>query len=272
VPTAKVGDINIYYEVEGEGEALALIMGLGGGIPWLFRQVPSFSQQYQVVAFDNRGTGGSDAPDIPYSMEMMAGDLAGLLENIGIKTTHVFGISMGGMIAQNFALLYPEKVKTLILGATTCGGSHRIMPDMEAIKVLFDMDRMQKLTPEERARETLPFVFSQEFIKTNQALIQQLLAKMVGHVTPLHGYVRQAGAIMGHDTYERLPEIKAPTLVIAGDADKLVPVENSRLIASRIPNAELVTLKNMGHGFNIEAADEVNHVVLRFLNRHSRPG
>jgi pimeloyl-ACP methyl ester carboxylesterase len=146
------------------------------------------------------------------------------------------------------------------------------MPDMEAIKVLFDMDRMQKLTPEERARETIRFVFSQEFIKTNQALIQQLLAKMVGHVTPLHGYVRQAGTIMGHDTYERLPGIKAPTLVIAGDADKLVPVENSRLIASRIPNAELETLKNMGHGFNIEAADEVNHVVLRFLNRHSRPG
>jgi len=77
---------------------------------------------------------------------------------------------------------------------------------------------------------------------------------------------------MLHDTYERLPEIKVPTLVIAGDADKLVPVENSRLIASRIPNAELVILKNMGHGFNIEEADEVNDAVLRFLNRHNRPG
>ncbi|MGB8706660.1 MAG: alpha/beta hydrolase [Dehalococcoidia bacterium] len=270
MPTARVGDINIYYEINGNGEALALIMGLGGGIPWWFRQIPAFSQQYQVVAFDNRGTGGTDAPDIPYSMEMMAGDLVGLLETIGVKIAHVFGISLGGMIAQHFALLYPEKVKTLILGATTCGGPHRITPDMEAIKVLFDMDRMQKLTPEERAGETLPFVFSQEFIDNNQALIQELLAKMVGHITPLHGYMRQAGAIMGHDTYQRLPEIKVPTLVIAGDADKLVPVENSRLLASRIPNAELVILKNMGHGFNSEAADETNKVVLDFLKRHSR--
>ncbi len=272
MPTSKVGDINIYYEVDGDGEALAMIMGLGGGIPWLFRQIPEFSRQYQVVAFDNRGTGGTDAPDIPYSMEMMAGDLAGLLETIGIETAHVFGISMGGMIAQHFALLYPEKVKSLILGATTCGGTHRITPDMEAIKVLFDIERMQKLTPEERARETLPFVFSQAFIDDNEVLIQELLGKMVGHVTPPHGYMRQAGAIMGHDTYERLPEIKVPTLVIAGDADKLVPAENSRLIASRIPDAELVILKNMGHGFNIEAADEVNHIVLNFLNRYSRPG
>jgi len=272
MPRVKVSDISLYYEVHGNGEALALIMGLGGGLPWLFPQVQAFSKQYRVVAFDNRGTGGSDAPDIPYTMEMMAGDLAGLLEAIGVKTTHIFGISMGGMTAQHFALLYPEKVKSLILGATTCGGTRRIMPDMEAIKVLFDMDHMQKLTPEERARETLPFVFSKEFINNNQALIQQLLAKMVGHVTPLHGYMRQAAAIMGHDTYQRLPEIKVPTLVIAGDADKLVPVENSRLIASRIPNAELVILEKMGHGFNIEAADTVNDAVLRFLRQHSRPG
>jgi 3-oxoadipate enol-lactonase len=252
VPKTRVGDINIYYEVYGKGQALALIMGLGGGLPWLFRQIPAFSQQYKVIAFDNRGTG----------------DLRGLLDNIRVKSANVFGISMGGMIAQHFALLYPEKVKTLVLGATTCGGSHRVILDTEAIKVLFDMERMEKMSPEERAAETLPLVFSQEFIGKNQALIQELLTKMAGHVTPLHGYSRQVQAIMGHDTYQRLPEINVPTLVIAGDADKLVPVENSRIIASMIPNAELIILKNMGHGFNIEAADEVNRIVLQFLNRY----
>jgi pimeloyl-ACP methyl ester carboxylesterase len=269
MPLKKVGDINIYYETYGNGEALAMIMGLGGGIPWLFQQIPAFSKKYQVVALDNRGTGATDAPDIPYTMEMMAGDLAGLLEALGIKSAHVFGISMGGMIAQNFALIYPERVRTLILGATTCGGSHRIIPDMEAIKVLFDMDRMQKLAPEARARETLPFVFSQEYIDDNQLLIQELLTKMVGHVTPLHGYRRQTEAIMSHDTYERLPEIQAPTLVMAGDADKLVPVENSRIIASRIPASELTIFEKMGHGFNIEAAEAMNDIVLDFLARHS---
>ena len=269
MPKTKANDIDIYYEIDGEGDALAMIMGLGGGIPWLFRQVPVLSRQYRVIAFDNRGTGYSDAPDIPYTMEMMAADLAGLLETIGAKTAHVFGISMGGMIAQNFALLYPEKVKSLILGATTCGGTHRIIPDAEAIKVLFDMERMPKMTPEERARETLPFVFSQEFIDSNQDLIDRLMAKMAGHISPPHGYMRQVEAIVAHDTYERLPDIKVPALVIAGDADKLVPAENSRIIASRIPNAELVILKDMKHGFNIEAADEVNDTVLGFLKRHS---
>jgi len=91
---------------------------------------------------------------------------------------------------------------------------------------------------------------------------------MVGHVTPLHGYMRQTGAVMSHDTYQRLSEIKVPTLIIAGDADKLVPADNSRLIASQIPNSELVILENMGHGFNIEAADEVNDIILSFLRRH----
>lgn len=269
MPKTKVKDINIYYEIDGEGDAIAMIMGLGGGIPWLSRQIPVLSQHYQVIAFDNRGTGYSDAPDIPYTMEMMAADLAGLLENVGIKAAHVFGISMGGMIAQHFALLYPEKVKSLILGATTCGGTHRITPDAEAMKVLFDMERLQKMTPEERARETLPVVFTQEFIDNNQEFIDQLMAKMSGHVSPPHGYNRQVEAVIGHDTYERLPDIKVPALVIAGDADKLVPAENSRIIASRIPNAELVILQGMKHGFNIEAADEVNDIVLRFLKRHS---
>jgi pimeloyl-ACP methyl ester carboxylesterase len=270
MPTAKVGDINIYYEVHGKGEALVLIMGLGGSSVWWFRQVPVFSQQYRVVAFDNRGTGQSDKPDMPYTMEMMAADVAGLLENIGIKTAHVFGVSMGGMIAQHFAIRYPERVSSLILGCTTCGGPHSLMPDAEAMSALSDIEHMQRQTPEERVREMLPFILSQEFINKNERLIEQFIAKVTEYVTPLHGYMRQVEAIMGHDTYERLPEIKVPTLVIAGDADRLVPVENSRLLASRIPRAELVILKKMGHGFWVEAETEANKVVLDFLRRHRR--
>jgi pimeloyl-ACP methyl ester carboxylesterase len=270
VPTAKVGDVNIYYEVHGKGQALVLVMGLGGSSAWWFRQVPAFSQQYRVVAFDNRGTGRSDKPDAPYTMEMMAADVDGLLENIGIKVAHIFGVSMGGMIAQHFALNYPQKVASLILGCTTCGGSHSIIADAEAISALSDIERMQRQTPEERTREMLPLLWSQEFINKNESFVEQFIAKVTEYVTPLHGYIRQVEAIMEHDTYERLPKIKVPTLVIAGDSDKLVPVENSRLLASRIPNAELVILKNMGHGFNIEAEDATNKTILRFLKRHRR--
>jgi pimeloyl-ACP methyl ester carboxylesterase len=270
VPTVKVGDVNIYYEVHGKGEALVLIMGYGGSSAWWFPQVPVFSRQYRVVAFDNRGTGQSDKPDIPYTMEMMAGDLNGLLEVIGVDAAHIFGVSMGGMIAQHFALNYPKKAISLILGCTMCGGQHSITPDTEAMSALFDMERMQRQTPEEMMRELLPFLFSQEFIDSNRVFIEQFIAKTTEYVTPLHSYVSQAAAIGGHDTYERLPEIKAPTLVIAGDSDRLIPVENSRLLASRIPQAELVILKKMGHGFNLEAEDAANKAVLRFLKRHRR--
>jgi pimeloyl-ACP methyl ester carboxylesterase len=268
MPTVKVGDVNIYYEVHGKGEALVLISGftISSGV-W-FRQVPAFSREYRVVIFDNRGSGQSDKPDVPYTMEMMAGDVAGLLEVIGIEAANIYGVSMGGSIAQHFALRYPERVTSLILGCASCGGRHHIFPT-EATP-LSDMERMLRLTPEEMARETLSFSVSQEFIKKNPGLIQQYIAKIVEHPAPLHGVMRQGGASMAHHTYQRLPEIKAPTLVIAGDADKVVPVENSRLLASRIPNAELVILKGMGHSFNFEAADEANKAILDFLRRHRR--
>jgi pimeloyl-ACP methyl ester carboxylesterase len=268
MPTAKVSDINIYYEVHGEGEALVLIMGYTANTAWWGWEVPVFSQQYRVVAFDNRGSGQSDKPDVPYTMETMAGDLAGLLEAIGINAAHIFGVSMGGMIAQHFALRYPERVGSLILGCTTCGGPYSVVPDAEAMAVLADFEHMRRLTPEERIREMIPFLVSQEFVDKNAGLLHDVIAKMMEHIAPLHGAMRQAHAIWGHDTYERLPEIKVPTLVIAGDADRLIPVENSRILASRIPRAELAILKNMGHGFITEAADEANRAVLDFLRRH----
>ncbi len=272
MPTVKVGDINIYYETHGEGEPLVLIMGYGGHIGWWFRQIPGLSQEYRVVAFDNRGTGRSDKPDIPYTMEMMADDVAGLIDAIGIDAAHIYGVSMGGMIAQEFALRYPEKVTSLILGCTMCGGTHTVMPDAEVITLLFDVERMAQLTPEEAIREQLPFVLRQEFMDDNPDMIEQFVTKVVEYPTPIHGYHRQTEAIMGHDTYDRLPDIKVPTLVISGDTDRIVPVEDSRILASRIPDAELVILEKMRHGFFIEAADEANKIILDFMRKHRRSG
>jgi len=272
MPTVKVGDINIYYEIHGEGEALVLINGYGSSSLRWFRQIPGLSQECRVVAFDNRGTGRSDKPDIPYSMEMMAGDIAGLLEAIGIDVACIYGVSMGGMIAQEFTFRYPEKVISLILGCTNCGGPHSIMPDSEVTAFLFDFERMGQRKPEDGVRESLPFLFSREFIDKNPDVMEEFTAKTVKYVTPVHGYMRQAEAIMGRDTYDRLPQINVPTLVIPGDADRLVPVENSRILATRIPNAELVILKTMGHGFFVEAAAEANKAILDFVRRHRRSG
>jgi 3-oxoadipate enol-lactonase len=268
--TARVGDINIYYEIHGKGEPLVLIYGYGGHSGLWFRQIPILSKKYQVIAFDNRGVGRSDKQDIPYTMAMMAGDIAGLLDIIGIDAAHIFGISMGGMIAQHFALNYPQRVINLILGCTTCGGIHMIQPEPESMAALFDFERMKKMTPEEVVRQAMPFCYSQEFIEKYPDIVDKRVAKQLEYPTPPHGMTRQAEAILGHDTYELLPKIKLPTLVIAGDNDRLIPVENSRILASRIPEAELVIIKGAGHEFFIEDAEEANKIILGFLGRHKK--
>jgi pimeloyl-ACP methyl ester carboxylesterase len=268
---AKVGDINIYYESHGDGEALLLIMGYGLYSGHWANLIPTFSGAYCVISFDNRGTGRSDKPDIPYTIKMMADDARGVLDAVGVDSAHVFGISMGGMIAQEFAINYPDKLRSLILGCTFCGGEKAILPTPEALAFLTNPE-MAKLPVEEQARETVPWVWTKEFIDKNPEAVELFVDITSKYPTPPHGFARQAGAIMFHDTYERLPQITAPTLVIVGDADRIIPAENSKILASRIPNAELVVLKNAGHGFFIEAEAESNRAILDFLSRHSKGG
>jgi pimeloyl-ACP methyl ester carboxylesterase len=125
MPTIKVGDISIYYEVHGEGEPLLLISGLGRDLTaWMF-QTPEFSKKYRVIAFDNRGIGRTDAPDMPYSTEMMANDTVGLMNALSIEETHILGLSMGGQIAQYLAFKYPKRVRSLIL-ADTAASPHSL--------------------------------------------------------------------------------------------------------------------------------------------------
>lgn len=268
MPKVKVNDINIYYEIQGNGEVLVLISGYGANLKSWFRQIFFFSQEYRVIAFDNRGTGRSDKPDVPYTMKMMANDVAGLLEAIGIDTAHVWGTSMGGAIAQEFAIRYPEKVISLILGGTSCGGIHEIKSDPAVMAQLLNMANVKQVTPEEWVGQLLPIVFTKEFIHSNQDIIKDIIKNRAEYETPANGYRRQAEAAAGHDTYNRLPKIMAPTLVIAGSADRVVPVKNSKLLASMIPNAQLVILENVGHGFNVEAEEKTNSTVLDFLRQH----
>lgn len=270
MPAVKVGDINIYYETHGVGDPLVLIMGYGASSRWCIRQIPAFSQEYKVILFDNRGTGQSDKPDIPYTMEMLAEDVAGLFQAIDIEAAHVYGISMGGMIAQELALRHPDKVISLILGCTIPGGSNTIMPDEEAVKILFDMERKKQLTPEEQVREALPFLCSQQFIDANPEITEELVLNMLEFITPLHVYRRQGEAIRRFNAYDRLHRITAPTLIMVGTGDRFAPVDNSRILSSRIPNAELILFDGAQHVFPWEAEQQANEAVLDFLKRHRR--
>jgi len=269
MPAAKVGDINSYYEVHGEGESLLLINGYGQYSGHWARLIPILAREYRVVTFDNRGTGQSDKPKMPYTTKMMAADASGLLDAIGIDAAHIFGVSMGGMIAQEFALNYPDKVISLILGCTQCGGSKTVQPTPEALAFLFSPE-IAKLPVAERARATVPWLWNQEFIDKHPGAVEWYVEATCKYPTPPNGFACQAQAIAGHDTYDRLPEIKAPTLVITGSADKIIQSENSKILASRIPNAELVMLENAGHGFFGDAAAEATKAMLDFLKRHPK--
>ena len=270
MPTVTVGDINLYYEDEGRGEVLALISGITCSARYWFRQIPVFSKEYRVIAIDNRGTGRSDKPEIPYTADMMAADIAGLLDAIGVGTAHVFGHSMGGMIAQHVALDYPDKVQSLILGATTCGGRDRVHGVLvEDFQKFMDPDFLATMSPQEILHAALIFKFTQEFIDNNPALIERHCAEKMSYPPAPYVGAVQIPAAIGHDTCDRLHEIRVPTLVMTGDADGLVAPENSRVLAARLPNAELVILHNVAHSFPIEVAEETNKIVLDFLRKHS---
>ena len=267
--TVKVGDINIYFEVHGQGEPLLLINGYGQYSGQWAALIPRLSDAgYRVVCFDNRGTGRSDKPKMPYTMKMLAADAKGLLDAIGVERANVFGVSMGGMVAQEFAINYPDRIISLILGCTECGGKKAVPQTREALNFLFGTE-MAKLLPEERARRSVPWLWNQDFIDRHPQAVEWYVEVTAKYPTPPRGYACQAQAISGHDSYDRLPQIKAPTLVITGGADRIIPAGNSKIIASRIPNAELVILENSGHGFFGDASRESVNAILGFLKKYT---
>ena len=264
MPKATVDDIQLYYEDNGRGESLVLIMGLGASTLSWSEQVPTFSHEFRVIAFDNRGAGRSDKPAVPYSVALFADDTAGLMDALGIDSAHVYGQSMGGFIAQELALRHPQRVRTLILASTSCGGRQAVVGSPENLAVI---GMMNVLTPREAAEKSLSLLYSEEFIAANrEALIQRSLRE--AELRPPHdAFGRQVQAAIRHNAFDRLADIRCPTLAITGSDDKVVPPDNSRILTERIPGAELAVLADAGHGYLIEKAAESNAIVLEFLRR-----
>ena len=268
MPKAKVGDIHIYYEEQGQGEPLLLIMGLGASTLSWSEQIPFFSREFRVIALDNRGAGRSDKPAVHYSIALFADDTAGLMDALSIGSAHVYGQSMGGFIAQELALRHPQRVRTLVLGSTSCGGQRAVMASPEN---LAGIGMMNVLSPREAAEKGLPLLYSEQFIaRYHDALIERSLREAELRPPP-DAFGRQVQAAVRHNTFDRLPDIRRPTLVITGSDDKVVPADNSRILAERIPGAELAVLPRAGHGYLLEMASESNTLVLEFLRRHSIP-
>lgn len=261
MPHIKVGGIQIYYEIHGTGpQTLTLIRGLGSDLLAWFPQIPELSKHFRVVAFDNRGAGRTDKPDEPYSIEQMAGDVNGLLDALQIQRTALLGISMGGGIAQEFAIHYPEKLSCLILGCTTFGGPESVPPQPE----IFNAILAGPAADEKARRLQEQALFCNDTIASHRAVITGYLEAKSKFPIPPFALAAQADAIRRHDTASRLGQIRLPTLVMMGTHDRLIPPRNSRLIAARIPGAILKELPG-GHLFMTEYPDVFNSAVIEFV-------
>jgi pimeloyl-ACP methyl ester carboxylesterase len=258
------GPVPLYVEEHGSGEPLVLVTGLGYAIWCWERQVPAFAERHRVVTLDNRGAGRSPKPPGPYSIEGMADDVAAVLDRIGIESASVLGHSMGGYIAQELALRHPSRVRALVLVGTGPGGS-RNLPVPEA--TLSQWLANAHLPPAEYARATMFLSFAPGWTDEHPSEYDHYLAARLEHPTPPEAWRAQfeaANAWIG--AARPVERIAAPTLVVHGDADRVVPVENGRELARRIPDAELRELPGRGHVLNLEEPETFNRLVLDFLS------
>jgi pimeloyl-ACP methyl ester carboxylesterase len=237
-------------------------MGLGANTTAWYRQLPEFSRHFRVIAFDNRGAGRSDKPMQPYSIAQMADDAAALLDALGVGRSHVFGMSLGGMIAQEYALRYPERVQTLVLGGTTPGGPRAVRAGAEVVTFFATVG---SLTPQTAIEHGLTLLYSDAFIVANRAGLVARALELAPLMAPAHALQRQLMAAMMFNAYDRLGRIEVPSLVLSGTADKIVPHANSALLHEGISGSRLVAFQDAGHGFLVECADAANEAVLDFL-------
>jgi pimeloyl-ACP methyl ester carboxylesterase len=244
----------IYYERQGSGEPLLLITGFTISAAVFDPVLARYARRFETITYDNRGAGRSGAPLAPTSMPELAADAARLLDAIDVPSAHVLGLSMGGMIAQELAIRFPERVRGLVLGGTSPGGPRALRPAVREVTALAAA-AARGLT--ERTRPWLAeWLFSEEFRTEHPDEVERLLHHFDRHRAPPHGVVSQLWASIYHDTYARLPRIQAPTLVLAGEHDRMTPVGNARLLAERIPDAELHVIPASGHAFILERPDE----------------
>ncbi|MGD9933079.1 MAG: alpha/beta fold hydrolase [Dehalococcoidia bacterium] len=262
MPKAPIRDIITYYEEAGSGHPLLLIMGLGGDLQAWALQVPELSRHFRVITYDNRGAGRSSAPDRPYSIPQMAADAVGLLDHLGIEKAHVLGFSMGGYIAQELVLANPGRVEKLILMSTAPGidGYGRAV-----VRTWMDV-RRSNMSREHIVRNTAPYLYSPELLD-DQARFERAVLNSVNNPYAQGdvGFLRQADAILGFDAESRLGQVKAPTLVVCGADDTLVPLRNSEKLAKLIPGATLKTLSG-AHLGAIEYPSEYNDAFVEFLS------
>lgn len=263
MPNADVREnLSLAYTDSGarDAPALVLITGLGGLKEAWFRQIGPLSEHFRVISFDNRGMGGSSVVDAPLSIRDMAEDTVRLLDALDLGRAHVFGVSMGGKIAQELALGWPERVDRVVLGCTSAGEAHRVEGRKPS-----PLRRMQGLDADGFLREIVPLLFGQAYIEKNQGAMRAFARSRERRPPNPVALKRQWEAYEAFDSWDRLPELAHRTLCITGNEDRLCDWRNSERLVERLPNAALHIVEGAGHSFHLEAPDEVNRAVIDFL-------
>jgi pimeloyl-ACP methyl ester carboxylesterase len=256
---AKVNGIKIAYRVRGEGPPLVLIMGYRlNSAAWPTTLIEQLARQFTVITPDNRGTGRSDKPVEGYAIANMARDVCGLLDELDIAEVRLLGYSMGGAIAQEFVRQFPHRVKGLILCATMAGGPGASYAEASVVSVMRDLDG---LSPEQAARRIWNVTYAPGYLEEHRALAEDQMRREIALPTPLHAADLQFQAFAEFDASRTLSDIRAPTLILTGDLDRLISPQNSHKMAGLIPGAKLIVIPGGGHRVMWEATDEcVSHI------------
>jgi 3-oxoadipate enol-lactonase len=265
MPFAHSGALRVYYESVGSGPAVLLIMGQGMSLDAGWRTAAALSTRFRVLSFDNRDMGRSDRSVLPYMVAQMARDVIAVLDAAGEQRAHVYGISLGGMVAQEVALRHRERVASLVLGATTPGGPTAIPLDPQ---VLTFFTRAGAMGAEEAEWAAVPYSYGVRTRRQHGERIAEDIARRLRHAPDALAYLHQIGAAASHSTQGRLGNIAAPTFVVHGAEDKLQSPKNAELLATGIRGAELMLWPEAGH---LYVTDEpaADLAVARFLDRHS---
>jgi pimeloyl-ACP methyl ester carboxylesterase len=258
-----VRDLKICCEYVGDEYPIVLIMGFTANMDWWDPElVDALSRKYRVLIFDNRGAGRTvTSDDGEFTSEMLADDTIALMDAKGIKRANILSMSMGGLIAQELALKYPHRVNNLVLGCTFCGGQHMIQASQEVMQIL--MDRSGGL--DGLFDRVLKLMFTKDFLDANPDYVKHFKKRYLRASISNANALRQLMACAKSDTYDRLPEIKNPTLVATGTDDVLIPPQNSQMLAGRIPGAKLIKYKGSGHGFMSQEREAFIKDLLDFL-------
>lgn len=258
----KAGNVELVCASHGAGPALVLIPGFGTGAWLWFKQVDALAAHFRVVVFDPRGVSGSDCPDEAFTTRTLADDIACLLSSLGIARAHILGASFGGFVAQEFALAYPELTSRLVLACTSFGGPKHVAPSFEVLEA---MASTEDLNTDGRVRRNLLLSFSQKYLTEHADDVEEIIRLRAANPIPHSAYLRQLRAAIAFNVESRVHEINMPTLVISGDRDVIVPVENSRNLAAGVRGSKLRIIEGGSHQFFIENADEFNLAVIEFL-------